>query len=370
MAIFLRKGNWYIDYYTGSRRIREKVGPTKIEAKKALKVRQSEIIQGRYHFSTQTNSMTFKVLADRYLRLVSAQKRGYLSERYRIATLKQFFGKYRLSDLTAEHAERFKIERSKVVSPATVNREVGNLKHIIRMGIAWKYLQANSFASVKLLHVPGRPERVLGEDEEVKLLAACDKVRSPHLRPIVILALNTGMRKGEILSLTWPQVDFVRRALFIFNAKSENGRRQIPLNDTVQALLTSLPRKRGSQFVFPSPRNPGQRMRDHKVGFAAAVRHAKIPHIRFHDLRHTFASRLVLAGTDLVTVQKLSGHARITMTARYAHSLMDDRMAAVKRLEGQKIGPVTMRLVQPLIGPQPQILAQRKAQLSYLLSVN
>jgi len=370
MAIFLRKGNWYIDYYNGSSRIREKVGPTRTLAKKALKVRQPEIIQGRYYFSAQTNGMTFKALADRYLKLVSAQKRGYHSERYRIATIIKFFGKHRLSDLTAEHAERFKLDRSKVASPATVNRELGNFKHIIRMGIAWKYLQANSFASVRFLRVSGRPERVLGEDEEVKPLAACDKVRSPHLRPIVILALNTGMRKGEILSLKWPQVDFVKRAIFVIEAKTENGRRYIPMNDTVQALLTSFARKRGTRFVFPSPRKPGQRMLDHKVGFATAVRLAGIPHIRFHDLRHTFATRLVRAGTDLVTVQKLLGHARITMTARYAHSLMDDGMAAVKRLEGQKIGPVTLALDQPPIGPQPQFIAQRQAQSSALLSVN
>ena len=143
------------------------------------------------------------------------------------------------------------------------------------------------------------------------------------------------------------------------------------MNDTVADLLSHLPRKRGAQLVFPSPRNPGQRMRDHKVGFATAVRHARIPYLRFHDLRGTFATRLVMHGTDLVTVQKLLGHARIAMIARhYTHSLMDDRMAAVKRLEGQKIRPVTMRQDKPLIGPRPRILAPLKAQLSVLCSVN
>lgn len=370
MAIFPRNGSWYIDYYIGPRRVREKVGPSRGEAKMALKARQGEIVQGRYRFSRTPCSMTFKALAERYLKLVSAQKRGYHSERYRIAILIEHLGKHRSWDLTAEHAERFKLARSKVVRPATINRELGNLKHIMRMAIAWKYLGTNPFANVGLLYVPGRPERVLEEGEETKLLAACDKVRSPHLRPIIVLALNTGMRKGEILSLKWPQLDFTKRTIFVVETKSEQGRRYIPMNDTVHDLLSRLPRKRGTQLVFPSPRNPGHRMRDHKVGFAKAVRLAKIPHIRFHDLRHTFATRLVHGGTNLVTVQKLLGHAKITMTSRYAHSMMDDRMNAVKGLEAVKIRPVAFKLNRPLIGPQPEVIPQPQVCLSAVFSVN
>ncbi|MGA2631846.1 MAG: tyrosine-type recombinase/integrase [Terriglobia bacterium] len=370
MAMFRRNGNWFIDFYIGPRRVREKVGPSKGQAKKALKSRLGEIVQGRFRLSKPSCNMTFKALAERYLKLVSSQKRGYASERFRIATLIAYLGKHRLSDLTAEHAERFKVERSKVVSPATINRELGNLKHILRMAIAWKFLEANPFAESKLLHVPGRPERTLGEDEEGKLLSACNNVRSQHLRPIVVLALNTGARKGEILGLKWSQVDFANRTIFVIEAKSEQGRRIIPMNDTVYDLLSRLPRKRGTQLVFPSPRNPGHRMRDHKVGFAKAVRLAKIPHIRFHDLRHTFASRLVRSGADLVTVQKLLGHARITMTSRYAHSLMADKVAAVKRLEAPKTRPVIFKPNQPLIGPRPEATPQPQVGLSAVFSVN
>lgn len=370
MAIFRRNGNWYVDYYAGPRRVREKVGPSIREAKMALKARQGEIVQGRFRLSRPPCTMTFKILGESYEKLVSTLKRGYHSERYRIATLIRFFGKHRLSDLTAEHAERYKVDRSKVVRPATINRELGNLKHIMRMAIAWKYLDTNPFTNVGLLYVPGRPERVLEKDEEKKLLAACDKIRSPHLEPIVVLALHTGMRKGEILSLKWPQLDFAKRTIFVVEAKSEQGRRYIPMNDTVHDLLSRLPRKRGTQLVFPSPRNPGHGMRDHKVGFATAVRLAKIPHIRFHDLRHTFATRLVQGGTNLVTVQRLLGHARITMTSRYAHSLMDDRIDAVKGLEAVKIRPVAVKPNQPPIGPQPQIIAQQLGRLSALVSVN
>ena len=95
--------------------------------------------------------------------------------------------------------------------------------------------------------------------------------------------------------------------------------------------------------MFPSPRNPGHEMLDNKRGYWKAQKKAGIAHIRFHDLRHTFATRLVRAGVDLITVQYLLGHSKITMTARYAHSLFDAKIDALKKLEnrlkGQQIGP-------------------------------
>jgi integrase len=108
------------------------------------------------------------------------------------------------------------------------------------------------------------------------------------------------------------------------------------MNGAVHSLLSILPRQQGTPLVFPSHRNPAQRMRDHKVGFLKAVRGAGIPHIRFHDLRHTFATRLVRAGVDIITVQRLLGHAKISTTARYAHSLLNDRIAAVKLLDTER----------------------------------
>lgn len=170
-------------------------------------------------------------------------------------------------------------------------------------------------------------------DEEVHLLATCDRVRSRFLRPVVILALNTGMRRGEVLSLQWTQIDLTYRKIRILNAKTSSGERSIPLNATAHALLSDLARKKISEFVFPSHRKAGQRILDLKKGFKKAVRLAGIHGLRFHDLRHTFATRLVQAGVDLITVQHLLGHARISMTARYAHSPTQARIAAVERLD-------------------------------------
>jgi len=213
----------------------------------------------------------------------------------------------------------------------------------------WNLLVDNPFTGVKLLEVPETVERILKEDEENKLIAACDKVRAPHLRPIVLVVLNTGMRKGEILSLGWSQVDLENRLISIINAKTKSGKRKIPTNETVFNLLSNLPRK--SSLVFPSHRKEGARFRDPKKAFAKAVRIAGIPHIRFHDLRHTFATRLVRGGVDLITIQHLLGHANIAMTARYAHSLADDKIAAVRRLDfaGVSSLPDPKRTPEPIL---------------------
>ena len=105
------------------------------------------------------------------------------------------------------------------------------------------------------------------------------------------------------------------------------------MNATVHSLLSDLAKRATSAFVFPSNRKPGEKLLDLKKGFKKAVQLAGIPHVRFHDMRHTFATRLIWAGVDIITVQKLLGHSKITMTERYAHSLADVKMAAVSKLD-------------------------------------
>jgi len=342
--VFKRRGNWYLDYRAHGRRLREKVGPDKGLALRALAVRQAQIVQERFQLPTRRTIPTFKEFAVRYMQYAKANKRGFRNEKYRIEGLVRRFGSRRLSELSAWDAEKLKVERSRKdgAAPATINRELGNLKHMMTMAIEWGYLEKNPFARVRLMRVPRRPERVLSREEERLLLAACETVRGDYLKATVVLALHTGMRKGEILALEWPQADFPHRTISIHNAKSRYGERRIPMNDLVYNLLWQLYEQRnGDGLVFPNHRKPGDRIGDHKMGFWKAVKKAGIRHIRFHDLRHTFATRLVRAGTDLITVQHLLGHASITMTARYAHALEGDKIAAVQRLEGAVEGRQT-----------------------------
>lgn len=247
--------------------------------------------------------------------------------------LKKYVGKRRISEITREDGERFRSARSRVVKPATTNRELTVLKHMFAKAVEWNLLLRNPFWTMRYLRVPGHLERVLSSDEEARLLHACESLHSRFLKPIVLVAMNTGMRRGEILALEWARVDLAQRTIRVLNAKSNSGDRSIPMNTTVHALLSSLAGKATSHFVFPSHRKPGERLLDPKKGFKKAVRFAGIHNLRFHDLRHTFATRLVQSGVDLITVQHLLGHARITMTARYAHSPNSARIAAVARLD-------------------------------------
>jgi integrase len=141
------------------------------------------------------------------------------------------------------------------------------------------------------------------------------------------------MRRGELLSLRWEQIDFIHGRIRILDAKTNSGDRSIPMNSVVSVLLDDLGQTKKSNLVFPSNRRVGERFLDLKKGFKKAVQLAGIAPIRFHDLRHTFATRLVQAGVDIITVQHLLGHAKISMTARYAHSPNNARIAAVRRLD-------------------------------------
>jgi integrase len=335
VGVFQRNENWFLDFYAHGRRVREKVGSSKGEALRALSVRKAEVALGKFNLVPRASIPTFKILSDRYEDLVSIHKKGRAVEHYVIQMLVHIFGKRRISDLTAEDAERFQAIRSRQVKPATVNREMTVLKHMMSKALAWKLVATNPFRGIRSLKVPRRLERILELDEETRLLAACDRVRSRFLRTVVLLALNTGMRRGELLSLQWPQIDISRRKIRILNAKTDSGERTIPMNSTVHGLLADLQRSKTSELVFPSNRKAGERILDLKKGFKKAVLVAKLQrHLRFHDLRHTFATRLVQAGVDIITVQHLLGHARISMTARYAHSPNASRIAAVERLDG------------------------------------
>ncbi len=334
MGVFKRDENWYLDYYVGSRRVREKVGPSKGEAFRALSVRQAEVVLGKFNLVPRASILTFEAFAGRYEKLVSVHKRGRAVEHYLIRTLGVVFGNKKITELTAEEAERYKTDRVRRVKPATVNREMTLLKHMLSKAVEWKLLSTNPFRGIRSLNVPTRMERILELHEETRLLAACGGIRSWHLRPVIVLALNTGMRRGELLSLEWEQIDLMRRRIRILNAKTTSSERSVPMNSTVYGLLCDLAQKRTSKLVFPSKRRDGNRFLDLKKGFMKAVTLAGLPKIRFHDLRHTFATRLVQAGVDIITVQHLLGHARISMTARYAHSPDQARVAAVERLDG------------------------------------
>jgi len=176
----------------------------------------------------------------------------------------------------------------------------------------------------KMLSEKNRRLRYLQEDEIGRLIANCPD----YLRPIVVMALNTGMRKGEVLNLKWEDVDLGTRIIYVVNTKTDE-KREIPVNTILYAMLVDL-RTKSDAYVFPN--DAGEPYVDIRKGFRTATNKSHIKNFRFHDLRHTFASQLVMKGVDLRTVQELLGHKSIEMTVRYAHLSPNHKQAAVERL--------------------------------------
>jgi len=180
---------------------------------------------------------------------------------------------------------------------------------------------------VKLLPKNNRRLRYLSKEECQKLIDACD----PHLRPIVITALNTGMRKAEILNLRCDQVD-LKHGFILLEITKNGERREIPINHTLRKTLMALPRCLDTPYVFFDLRT-GKPYKNIKRSFASTCKRAGIKDFRFHNLRHTFASHLVMAGVDLTTVKELLGHKTLTMTLRYAHLAPSHKIKAVNVLD-------------------------------------
>jgi integrase len=213
----------------------------------------------------------------------------------------------------------------KTVSPATVNKEINTLKAMLTKAVTWDYLRANPLTRMAGLKEPPGRLRYLAPEETARLLEAC--TTPVYLRPIVELAMHTGMRRSEILALRWGDVELRRRILTLTQTKN-NERRVIPINDTVAAVLKAWPRVVGTDALFPGLNGPMVTR-----AFLRACRKAGVSNLRLHDLRHTFASYLAMGGYNLRTIQQLLGHKDLRMTSRYAHLSDDHLQQAVKSLD-------------------------------------
>ena len=318
------KVSYQVDYYTPEgERVRkefEKKGDADDYLAK-VKVSKKE---KRYHevFDVKEESqVTFNELAEKYLENFGTQKAFHRSKRYLLAAVKAHFGEKLLSGISYLDLETYRNQRkatpargSKPRKDASVNREMALLGHMFNKAVEWDMLEASPFKKGKRLMLKENNHRLrfLTDHEIEVLLTEC----SPHLYPIVETALLTGMRRGELLSLKWEQV----RNGFIYLTETKSGKaRQIPINDRLAQVLKELRQKNQLKSPYVFCDSQGRRFHEVKRSFASACRRAGLEDFRFHDLRHTFASHLVMNGVSLKAVQELLGHADMKMTMRYAH---------------------------------------------------
>ena len=215
---------------------------------------------------------------------------------------------------TTKNHRRLKLIAGRPITGATVNRDLACLKTAFSKGIQWGLVLSNPVKMVKFYSEKDRARtRYLSPEEKAALLAVC----SPELRRIVLVALKTGMRKSELLFLRWLDVDFGANLIKI--RKSKSGRmRFIPLHPDVRRVLNDLPV--GGDFVFTSSGREVLSVDGWvRTQFEAALDKEEIRNFKFHDLRHTFTSEMIMRGADLKTVSELLGHATTAMTERYSH---------------------------------------------------
>jgi integrase len=267
-------------------------------------------------------------------------KRSWICDDYCLdAHLKPYFGKLDLRAITPLDLETYRAKRLEAgIKKSTSNRELALLKRMFHLAADWGYSSENPVTKVKLFSERDNlKERVLTAEEEVRLLAHC----APHLWPIVVFALNTGMRRGEILGLRWDQIDAPCRSVRV--TRTKGGRdRIVPLNDAAAGVVKAQRKTSHGSYVFPSMKGR-EFMRTVDHSFGRACRLAGIVGLRFHDLRHTFATRLIRRGADIITVQALLGHYSVTVTQRYTHTGADEKRRAVEALARGVREPVTRR---------------------------
>jgi integrase len=332
MSLYQRGKSWYYDFQYRGGRYTGCIGPaSRTVAKEILAKKKAEAVEGRYELPSKKSSPRLDEFAMEYFAYYQANRKPRSLQRHQTSyrALQSTFGHQRLSDISPLAVERYKRHRKEEgVSGVTVNRELAFLKHLFGKAMEWGKVNENPVKKVRLYREDNARTRFL-TDEEASLLACC----GPQLKPLVVTALNTGFRASELLSLTWADVNFRRGGVTVRAGYAKNGEaRSVPMNNTLTMLLKSgrLQAAEGER-VFRN--RHGQPYRSFRTAFERAVRQAGIQDFTFHDLRHTFASRLVMAGVDLPTVKELLGHKDITMTLRYAHLSSDHKQTAVGKLE-------------------------------------
>jgi len=339
MGVFRRGNKYWIDYRDpNGKRIREPVGYDKRVAQRALDKVRTEIAEGKYLDKRQKAKETaFSDMAKRYLAWAKEHKRSWKRDETVIKVLSESFGNCTLQEISQLDVERFKLSRNRqrckarpeqTISPYTVNRELKCLGRMFSLAMEWDLADSNPVARVRLLKEPPGRIRYLEKGEIPTLLDACVE----PLRSIVLLAIHTGMRRGELLALKWEHVDLQRRQLLVETSKNGESR-HVPLSHTAVETLSRLKEGARGPWVFPSRRRGGERLKSVDSSFRRAVQEAGIDDFRFHDLRHTAASQLVMAGVDLRTVQEILGHKTQRMTVRYAHLSAEHKMKAADALD-------------------------------------
>jgi len=322
MGLYQRGKTFWFTVTYGGRRVQQSLKTDNKKLAERLYAKElTDIVEGRYFETTAAKRTTFNEMVARYL-----EEHSHSRDFHTVKPLLKFFKGYTLFEVSTRLIAEYRSQRSKVVKPATVYQELALMRRMFNVAIKeWEWIKDNPVSRLSFaVGNKNARDRWLTPDEEQRLLACAT---SPQwLRPLLIVALHTGMRRGEILDLQWQNIDFARGILTV--ERSKNGeKRTIPMSKTLCVLFNSMEVLGILGRMFPVA------VRSLRAAFEAALTKAKIDNFKFHDLRHTFATRLVQNGVDLYKVKELLGHKGIAMTMRYAHHYPESLRASVEILD-------------------------------------
>ncbi len=344
MGVYRKDNRWYIDYYLPDRKRKREivtipgVDPSKIirkDALKALSIRKGQIAEGKFEIAQTNKPVIFDKFVERYLEYSKGNKKSHTRDITSTRALLNLFRGQTLQQITSWLIDKYKAQRQKSISrlgrpitKATVNRELACLKHMFTKANEWGLMSSNPAKKVKLFPEKPHKLKVISKVEFQKLYQAA----SPHFKPILLCAYQTGARRGELTKLRWEDVDLEAGHIYIRESKN-NESRPISINATLMDALVKLKKNSSSEYVFTTHEGkPYTSNTAWKRAWMTALKRSGIEKCRFHDLRHSFASRLVMAGVDISTVQELMGHKDINMTKRYSHPTPQHKKEAVERL--------------------------------------
>ncbi|MBW2673254.1 MAG: site-specific integrase [Deltaproteobacteria bacterium] len=336
MGLYKRGTVWWMSFSCNGRQYRRSTETqNKKLATRIFDKLKGEIAEGKWFEKQPGDGYTFEDLMDKYMVEYSAVNKAASShkrDKSIVAKLKSYFGNYYLTEITPAMISDYKVKRrGDGVSPRTINYELVTMSHAFNMAIReWGLVNDNPVARVRKERVSNKIERWLTSEEEERLL----KESPQWLQDIILFAIHTGLRQSEILDLKWSQVDMERRTILIFEQKNRNVD-TLPLNETAMKVLrcrylSDLP---SEGYVFPNTRGERKNARLLMKAFYVTREKSGVSNFRFHDLRHTFATRLIQNGADLYTVQKLGRWKTVSMVQRYAHHHTESLRAAIEMID-------------------------------------
>ncbi|MDD5068866.1 MAG: tyrosine-type recombinase/integrase [Candidatus Pacebacteria bacterium] len=332
MAIRLWKGSWQADVSVGGER-RRKSFPTKQAAKDYEHWAISEFRKGTYPFERPIQFKDFsKIYFER--RFPGRTPHSIETDKSRMKRLIEFFGDYKLSQITPEMIEEFKSNYFDQISGASVNRHLALLSNLLNKAVAWGYLPRSPYRGINRYPEPMK-RGVIIPDDKLEILKKYTSP-NPNLHLLVLFGRYQGIREGEILNLKWSDIDLAHEMITIRSSKISEVR-VVNLATEVFDALQSFPRNLRSEYIFFNPRT-GERLKSFRTAWENALKQAGIENFRFHDLRHTFSSMQMMEGRPAEAVIKYTGHKSTRQLQRYVHFDNDYLKSMVSKSKVKNLG--------------------------------